>query len=63
MLEVGELEQLPDASRADLTALAVRDLLDQDGPLADYRAVSRVTFTDPEVGSAASSVHSRLTSS
>ncbi|GAB3762847.1 pyruvate/2-oxoglutarate dehydrogenase complex dihydrolipoamide dehydrogenase (E3) component [Nocardioides ginsengisegetis] len=32
-------------------AVAVRDLLDQDGPLADYRAVSRVTFTDPEVGS------------
>lgn len=27
------------------------DLLGEDGPLADYRAVSRVTFTDPEVGS------------
>jgi pyruvate/2-oxoglutarate dehydrogenase complex dihydrolipoamide dehydrogenase (E3) component len=32
-------------------AVVVRDLLDQDGPWADYRAVSRVTFTDPEVGS------------
>lgn len=30
--------------------IAVRDLLGQDGPWADYRAVSRVTFTDPEVG-------------
>lgn len=32
-------------------AVAVRDLLGDDGPWADYRAVSRVTFTDPEVGS------------
>jgi pyruvate/2-oxoglutarate dehydrogenase complex dihydrolipoamide dehydrogenase (E3) component len=32
-------------------AVAVRDLLGQDGPWADYRAVGRVTFTDPEVGS------------
>ena len=32
-------------------AIAVRDLLGEDGPGADYRAVSRVTFTDPEVGS------------
>ncbi len=31
-------------------AVAVRSLLGQDGPWADYRAVSRVTFTDPEVG-------------
>ncbi len=31
--------------------VAVRDLLGQGGPAADYRAVSRVTFTDPEVGS------------
>ena len=31
--------------------VAVRDLLGEDGPWADYRAVSRVTFTDPEVGS------------
>ncbi|MFL6153991.1 MAG: dihydrolipoyl dehydrogenase family protein, partial [Ornithinibacter sp.] len=31
--------------------IAVRDLLGEDGPWADYRAVSRVTFTDPEVGS------------
>jgi pyruvate/2-oxoglutarate dehydrogenase complex dihydrolipoamide dehydrogenase (E3) component len=27
------------------------DILGEDGPLADYRAVSRVTFTDPEIGS------------
>ena len=32
-------------------AIAVRDILGQDGPQADYRAVPRVTFTDPEVGS------------
>ncbi len=32
-------------------AVAVRDLLGEEGPWADYRAVSRVTFTDPEVGS------------
>jgi pyruvate/2-oxoglutarate dehydrogenase complex dihydrolipoamide dehydrogenase (E3) component len=31
--------------------VTIRDLLGQDGPWADYRAVSRVTFTDPEVGS------------
>jgi len=31
--------------------VAVRDLLGEDGPWADYRGVSRVTFTDPEVGS------------
>jgi pyruvate/2-oxoglutarate dehydrogenase complex dihydrolipoamide dehydrogenase (E3) component len=31
--------------------VALRDLLGEDGPWADYRAVSRVTFTDPEVGS------------
>jgi pyruvate/2-oxoglutarate dehydrogenase complex dihydrolipoamide dehydrogenase (E3) component len=30
---------------------AVRDILGQDGPPADYRAVSRVTFTDPELAS------------
>lgn len=30
--------------------VAVRDLLGEDGPPADYRAVGRVTFTDPEVG-------------
>ncbi len=30
--------------------LVVRDLLGQGGPAGDYRAVSRVTFTDPEVG-------------
>ena len=32
-------------------AVAVRDILGEDGPWADYHAVSRVTFTDPEVGS------------
>ena len=31
--------------------VAVRDLLGEDGPWADYRGVSRVTFTDPEIGS------------
>jgi pyruvate/2-oxoglutarate dehydrogenase complex dihydrolipoamide dehydrogenase (E3) component len=29
--------------------IVVRDILDQDGPAADYRAESRVTFTTPEV--------------
>ena len=28
-----------------------RDVLNQDGPWADYRAVARATFTTPEVGS------------
>ena len=31
-------------------AIAVRDILGQGGEPADYRAVPRVTFTDPEVG-------------
>jgi pyruvate/2-oxoglutarate dehydrogenase complex dihydrolipoamide dehydrogenase (E3) component len=31
--------------------VVVRDLLDRDGPWADYRAVARTTFTAPEVGS------------
>jgi len=31
--------------------IAVRDILRQDGPPASYRAVPRVTFTDPEIGS------------
>ena len=31
--------------------VVIRDVLGQDGPWADYRAVARVTFTDPEVGS------------
>ncbi|GAA4633016.1 NAD(P)/FAD-dependent oxidoreductase [Actinoallomurus vinaceus] len=30
--------------------IVVRDILGQDGPPADYRAVPRVTFTDPEIG-------------
>ena len=32
-------------------AVAVRDILGQDGPPASYHAVPHVTFTDPEVGS------------
>ena len=32
-------------------AIVVRDLLGEAGPPADYRAVPRVTFTDPEVAS------------
>jgi pyruvate/2-oxoglutarate dehydrogenase complex dihydrolipoamide dehydrogenase (E3) component len=30
--------------------VAVRDILGQGGPAADYRAKSRVTFIDPEIG-------------
>jgi pyruvate/2-oxoglutarate dehydrogenase complex dihydrolipoamide dehydrogenase (E3) component len=30
--------------------IAVRDVLGQDGPTADHRALPRVAFTDPEVG-------------
>jgi pyruvate/2-oxoglutarate dehydrogenase complex dihydrolipoamide dehydrogenase (E3) component len=30
--------------------IVVRDVLGQGGPDADYRALSRVTFTDPEIG-------------
>jgi pyruvate/2-oxoglutarate dehydrogenase complex dihydrolipoamide dehydrogenase (E3) component len=33
------------------SAVCVRAILGEDGPRADYRAVPRVTFTDPEVGS------------
>ena len=32
-------------------AIAAANILGQDGPPADYRAVPRVTFTDPEIGS------------
>ena len=38
-------------SRCTRPRSSVRDILGEDGPWADYRAVSRVTFTDPEVGS------------
>jgi len=31
--------------------IVIRDLLGEGGPAADYRALPRVTFTDPEVGS------------
>ena len=31
--------------------IAIRDILGQDGPAADYTGLARVTFTDPEVGS------------
>ena len=31
--------------------IVIRDLLGEDGPPADYRALPRVTFSDPEVGS------------
>jgi pyruvate/2-oxoglutarate dehydrogenase complex dihydrolipoamide dehydrogenase (E3) component len=31
-------------------AITVGDILGQDGPAADYAAVPRVTFTDPEIG-------------
>ncbi|HCT78424.1 MAG TPA: pyridine nucleotide-disulfide oxidoreductase [Micromonosporaceae bacterium] len=30
--------------------IAIRDILRQPGPPADYRALPRVTFTDPEIG-------------
>jgi pyruvate/2-oxoglutarate dehydrogenase complex dihydrolipoamide dehydrogenase (E3) component len=33
------------------SAIAVRDILGREGPPAEYHAVPRVTFTDPEVGS------------
>jgi len=32
------------------SGVAVRDILEREGPAADYRAVPRVTFTDPEIG-------------
>ncbi|GAB2852263.1 NAD(P)/FAD-dependent oxidoreductase [Actinocorallia aurea] len=34
------------------SAIAVRDILGQDGPEADYHALPHVTFTDPEIGAA-----------
>jgi pyruvate/2-oxoglutarate dehydrogenase complex dihydrolipoamide dehydrogenase (E3) component len=30
--------------------IAIRDILNEPGPPADYRALPRVTFTDPEIG-------------
>ncbi len=33
------------------SGIVTRDVLGEDGPPADYRAVPHVTFTDPEVGS------------
>jgi pyruvate/2-oxoglutarate dehydrogenase complex dihydrolipoamide dehydrogenase (E3) component len=33
------------------SAIAVRDILGEEGPQASYHAVPHVTFTDPEVGS------------
>jgi pyruvate/2-oxoglutarate dehydrogenase complex dihydrolipoamide dehydrogenase (E3) component len=38
-------------------AVVIRDVLGEDGPWADYRAVSRVTFTDPEVGAVGMTEH------
>ncbi len=32
------------------SGVAVGSILGDGGPVADYRAVPRVTFTDPEVG-------------
>ncbi|WP_244282943.1 hypothetical protein [Streptomyces flavidovirens] len=37
--------------------IAVRDILGLPGPAADCRALPRVTFTDPEVGSVGLSEH------
>ena len=38
-------------------AIAVEDILGRAAPRADYRALPRVTFTDPEVGSVGLSEH------
>ncbi|MBA2806854.1 NAD(P)/FAD-dependent oxidoreductase [Streptomyces sp. KM273126] len=37
--------------------IAVRDILGQPGPDADYRALPRVTFTDPEIGAVGLTEH------
>ena len=37
--------------------IAVRDILGEDGPVADYRALPRVTFTDPEIGAVGLTEH------
>jgi pyruvate/2-oxoglutarate dehydrogenase complex dihydrolipoamide dehydrogenase (E3) component len=33
------------------SAIVLREILGEEGPLADYAALPRVTFTDPEIGS------------
>ncbi|GIG61273.1 pyridine nucleotide-disulfide oxidoreductase [Longispora fulva] len=37
--------------------IAVRDILGQGGPAADYKALPRVTFTDPEIGAVGLTEH------
>jgi pyruvate/2-oxoglutarate dehydrogenase complex dihydrolipoamide dehydrogenase (E3) component len=37
--------------------IATRDILGEDGPPADYRALPRVTFTDPEIGAVGLTEH------
>src|SRR5690606_11481598 len=42
-------------------AIAIADILGQDGPRADYRALPRVTFTDPEIGAVGLTEHQART--
>src|SRR3954463_14580325 len=37
--------------------IAVRDILGQPGPAADYRSLPRVAFTDPEIGAVGMTEH------